>query len=179
MRQQIVLWQSSSQTRTRASVPSWTVGPIDSPEDQIWSKTRESGPCLHHLGNTDTLQPGPCPEPEGSYLSEFKQDPQRVSPAHQQTGHIVGCFRQQKIIMMSPDSPMSATYAQCEPAVWYSPDHPLVSICVLATTLVGTVGTVYTIMEELHYHSNFYALQMLLMLPVLVRALVKCQTSSN
>lgn len=55
--------------------------------------------------------------------------PQRVSPAHQQTGHIGGCFRQQKNIrMMSPDSLMSATYAQCEPAVWYSPDHPLVSI---------------------------------------------------
>lgn len=124
------------------------------------------------------LQPGTCPEPEGSHLFEFKQDPQRVSPAHQQTEHIGGCFRQQKIIrMMSPDSSMSATYAQCEPAVWYSPDHALVSNIGGHSKPSDNRKNVYVIMEELHCHSNFYGLQMLLMLPVLVRALVKCQTS--
>lgn len=44
VKQQIVLWEIS-QTWTRASVWPWTVGPIDSPEDQIWSKTRESSDC--------------------------------------------------------------------------------------------------------------------------------------
>lgn len=77
--------------------------------------------------------------------------------------------------MMSPDSPMSAAYAQCEPAVWYSPDHPLVPICTLTTILVDTANPLTTESMFIFFWGSYTTIATFM--GFLVRALVKCQTS--
>lgn len=148
MRQQIVLWQISSQTWTRASVSSWTVGPIDSPDDQIWSKTRESSDRAFIIWEMLThSNPDHVPnQKEVICLNSNRTPPKSFTSSSTNWAYwrMFQAAENYRIIIMSPDSLMSATYAQCEPAVWYSPDHPLVYICALATILAGTANPLTT-----------------------------------